>query len=77
MLSKDHAPLLYSLLFGEGVVNDATAIVLLGASQARHLPRPRALCRIPAPACKPNGPQPLCLALMAGCLLLVRPRGAQ
>ncbi len=26
-------PLLYSLVFGEGVVNDATSIVLLGASQ--------------------------------------------
>ncbi|GIL70963.1 hypothetical protein Vretifemale_1624 [Volvox reticuliferus] len=28
---KERVPLLYSLLFGEGVVNDATAIVLLGA----------------------------------------------
>ncbi|GIL46765.1 hypothetical protein Vafri_3668, partial [Volvox africanus] len=28
---RERVPLLYSLLFGEGVVNDATAIVLLGA----------------------------------------------
>ena len=60
VLSKDHAPLLYSLLFGEGVVNDATAIVLLGASQARHLPRAGPTRCVatppgPSPACTPNG----------------------
>ncbi|KAG2453499.1 hypothetical protein HYH02_001719 [Chlamydomonas schloesseri] len=31
VLDGERHPLLYSLLFGEGVVNDATAIVLLGA----------------------------------------------
>lgn len=32
LMDPDRAPLLYALLFGEGVVNDATAIVLLGAT---------------------------------------------
>jgi hypothetical protein len=33
VLDQDANPILYSLVFGEGVVNDATAIVLLGAVQ--------------------------------------------
>eukprot|EP00201_Polytomella_parva_P001073 CAMPEP_0175076912 /NCGR_PEP_ID=MMETSP0052_2-20121109/23043_1 /TAXON_ID=51329 ORGANISM="Polytomella parva, Strain SAG 63-3" /NCGR_SAMPLE_ID=MMETSP0052_2 /ASSEMBLY_ACC=CAM_ASM_000194 /LENGTH=541 /DNA_ID=CAMNT_0016346209 /DNA_START=104 /DNA_END=1725 /DNA_ORIENTATION=+ len=33
VLDKDSEPLLHSLLFGEGVVNDATAIVLLSATK--------------------------------------------
>ncbi|XP_038972194.1 sodium/hydrogen exchanger 3-like [Phoenix dactylifera] len=33
VLSQDETPLLYSLVFGEGVVNDATSIVLFNAIQ--------------------------------------------
>ena len=35
VLRQDRAPLLYSLVFGEGVINDATAVALLRAVQAR------------------------------------------
>ncbi|KAF6142536.1 hypothetical protein GIB67_039500 [Kingdonia uniflora] len=34
VLNQDQTPLLYSLVFGEGVVNDATSIVLFNAVQA-------------------------------------------
>ena len=33
VLSQDESPLLYSLVFGEGVVNDATSVVLFRAVQ--------------------------------------------
>ena len=33
MLNQDETPLLYSLVFGEGVVNDATSVVLFNALQ--------------------------------------------
>ena len=33
MLNQDETPLLYSLVFGEGVVNDATSVVLFRAVQ--------------------------------------------
>jgi len=33
VLSQDENPLLYSLVFGEGVVNDATSVVLFNAIQ--------------------------------------------
>ena len=33
MLNQDEAPLLYSLVFGEGVVNDAKSVVLFNAIQ--------------------------------------------
>lgn len=33
VLSQDETPLLYSLVFGEGVVNDATSVVLFNAVQ--------------------------------------------
>ncbi|VAH14381.1 unnamed protein product [Triticum turgidum subsp. durum] len=33
VLNQDEAPLLYSLVFGEGVVNDATSVVLFNAIQ--------------------------------------------
>ncbi|KAE8799864.1 vacuolar Na+/H+ antiporter [Hordeum vulgare] len=33
VLNQDQAPLLYSLVFGEGVVNDATSVVLFNAIQ--------------------------------------------
>ncbi|CAN6888415.1 hypothetical protein F2Q70_00023880 [Brassica cretica] len=33
VLNKDETPLLYSLVFGEGVVNDATSVVLFNAIQ--------------------------------------------
>jgi len=33
VLNQDETPLLYSLVFGEGVVNDATSIVLFKAIQ--------------------------------------------
>lgn len=33
MLNQDETPLLYSLVFGEGVVNDATSVVLFNAVQ--------------------------------------------
>ncbi|XP_043722839.1 sodium/hydrogen exchanger 2-like [Telopea speciosissima] len=37
VLSQDKTPLLYSLVFGEGVVNDATSIVLFNAVQTVDL----------------------------------------
>lgn len=33
VLHQDETPLLYSLVFGEGVVNDATSVVLFNAIQ--------------------------------------------
>lgn len=33
VLNQDQTPLLYSVVFGEGVVNDATSIVLFNAVQ--------------------------------------------
>lgn len=33
VLNQDDSPLLYSLVFGEGVVNDATSVVLFRAVQ--------------------------------------------
>jgi len=33
VLNQDETPFLYSLVFGEGVVNDATSVVLFGAIQ--------------------------------------------
>lgn len=33
ILDADQAPVLYPLVFGEGIVNDATSIVLLRAVQ--------------------------------------------
>ncbi|KAL4283855.1 hypothetical protein GQ457_16G030470 [Hibiscus cannabinus] len=38
VLNQDDTPLLYSLVFGEGVVNDATAVVLFKAIQSLDLP---------------------------------------
>lgn len=35
VLKQDRSPLLYSLVFGEGVINDATAVALLRAVQVR------------------------------------------
>lgn len=37
MLNQDEPPLLYSLVFGEGVVNDATSVVLFNAIQSFDL----------------------------------------
>jgi hypothetical protein len=37
VISQDRFPLLYSVVFGEGVINDATSIVILGTIQARAL----------------------------------------
>ncbi|KAH9329324.1 hypothetical protein KI387_001432, partial [Taxus chinensis] len=37
ILSQDETPLLYSLVFGEGVVNDATSVVLFNAVQSFDL----------------------------------------
>ncbi|OEL29135.1 hypothetical protein BAE44_0009846, partial [Dichanthelium oligosanthes] len=33
VLSQDETPFIYSLVFGEGVVNDATSVVLFNAIQ--------------------------------------------
>ncbi|KAL6968430.1 Sodium/hydrogen exchanger 3, partial [Sarracenia purpurea var. burkii] len=33
VLNQDETPLLYSLVFGEGVVNDATSVVIFNAIQ--------------------------------------------
>ncbi|KAG8090476.1 hypothetical protein GUJ93_ZPchr0011g27032 [Zizania palustris] len=38
VLNQDDTPLLYSLVFGEGVVNDATSVVLFNAIQNFDLP---------------------------------------
>ena len=35
VLNQDRMPLLYSLVFGEGVINDATSVALLRAVQVR------------------------------------------
>lgn len=37
VLNKDETPLLYSLVFGGGVVNDATSVVLFNAIQGFDL----------------------------------------
>lgn len=37
VLNQDETPLLYSLVFGEGVVNDATSVVLFNAIQSFDL----------------------------------------
>jgi sodium/hydrogen exchanger 8 len=34
VLSQDETPFLYSIVFGEGVVNDATSIVLFNSVQS-------------------------------------------
>lgn len=39
MLNQDETPLLYSLVFGEGVVNDATSVVLFNAIGNFDLPK--------------------------------------
>ncbi|CAK7324562.1 unnamed protein product [Dovyalis caffra] len=39
VLSQDETPLLYSLVFGEGVVNDATSVVLFNAVQKMDVTR--------------------------------------
>lgn len=39
VLNQDETPLLYSLVFGEGVVNDATSVVLFNAIQSFDLNR--------------------------------------
>nr|ABV00895.1 Na+/H+ antiporter [Trifolium repens] len=39
VLNQDETPLLYSLVFGEGVVNDATSVVLFNAIQSFDLDR--------------------------------------
>nr|ALP46546.1 vacuoloar Na+/H+ antiporter 1 [Eschscholzia californica] len=39
VLNQDQTPLLYSLVFGEGVVNDATSVVLFNAIQSFDLTR--------------------------------------
>ena len=35
VISQERFPLLYSVVFGEGVINDATSIVILGTIQVR------------------------------------------
>lgn len=37
VLSQDETPFLYSIVFGEGVVNDATSVVLFNALQSFDL----------------------------------------
>lgn len=37
VLNQDETPLLYSVVFGEGVVNDATSVVLFNAIQSFDL----------------------------------------
>lgn len=39
VLHQDETPLLYSLVFGEGVVNDATSVVLFNAIQKMDVTR--------------------------------------
>lgn len=39
VLNQDETPLLYSLVFGEGVVNDATSVVLFNAIKSFDLER--------------------------------------
>ena len=38
VLKQDKMPLLYSLVFGEGVINDATSVALLRAVQVSFEP---------------------------------------
>jgi len=48
VLEEDRAPLLFSLVFGEGVINDATSVALLRTVQVLPppppLPPPRPPC---------------------------------
>lgn len=37
VLQQDRTPLLYSLVFGEGVLNDAVSVALLRVVQVRNL----------------------------------------
>lgn len=37
VLNQDETPILYSVVFGEGVVNDATSVVLFNAIQSFDL----------------------------------------
>lgn len=43
VLSQDDTPFLYSVVFGEGVVNDATSIVLFNAVQSLDVKNVNAL----------------------------------
>lgn len=38
VLEQDRAPLLFNLVFGEGVINDATTVALLRTIQVLHRP---------------------------------------
>ncbi|MEW5304711.1 MAG: hypothetical protein WDW36_007303 [Sanguina aurantia] len=55
VLSQDTMPLLFSLCFGEGIVNDATSVVLLAA--VKHFATPRA--PPPPPPSPPQPPPPI------------------
>ncbi|URD89744.1 Sodium/hydrogen exchanger family [Musa troglodytarum] len=46
VLNQDETPLLYSLVFGEGVANDATSIVLFNAVQSLNLSHVKAMTAI-------------------------------
>lgn len=48
-------PLLFSLCFGEGIVNDATSVVLLAA--VKHFAMPRAVPQPPSPPPTPSPPE--------------------
>lgn len=53
VISQERFPLLYSVVFGEGVLNDATSIVILGTIQAGHTTLGRCgccRCRVPEPS---------------------------
>ena len=53
VLKQDRSPLLYSLVFGEGVINDATAVALLRAVQVgsiTHIEGPAKICPNLSPA---------------------------
>jgi hypothetical protein len=66
VLEQDRAPLLFSLVFGEGVVNDATTVALLRTVQvllrlhANLFAPSEAPQAAPAPACTDNAGEAAC-----------------
>ena len=59
VLNKDRSPILFSLVFGEGVINDAAGVALLRAIQVRSfadLLRKYSVCAMSPSDCTPTLP---------------------
>lgn len=57
VLQQDRTPLLYSLVFGEGVLNDAVSVALLRVVQVRQLLPPHNLAGWSPPSSRPGAGQ--------------------